>query len=123
MNKKVVIGILSILVIMISIVLIIYNRNSKSYGSYNITDRDIYNDAMEEYISQFENQVDKQSDVTNRIREFLAESGYDIETLSELRMYDSGYDTEPFDVYLVVIDNNTIYIRYTPESVSTIEWD
>lgn len=123
MNKKVIIGVLSILVIVLIIVFLIFNRNSKSYDSYNTNERDLYADAMEEYESQFENQVDKQSDVTDRIREFLTESGYDISTLTELRMYDSGYDTEPFDVYLVVIDGNTIYIRYTSESVSTIEWD
>lgn len=123
MNKKVIIGVFSILVIVLIIVFLIFNRNNKSYDSYNTNERDLYADAMEEYESQFENQVDKQSDVTDRIREFLTESGYDISTLTELRMYDSGYDTEPFDVYLVVIDGNTIYIRYTSESVSTIEWD
>lgn len=123
MNKKIIIGVLSILVVALIIGLFIFNKVGKSYDNYNVSERDIYADAMEEYESQFENQVDKQSDVTDRIREFLVESGYDIETLTELRMYDSGYDTEPFDVYLVVIDGNTIYIHYTSESVSFIDWD
>lgn len=123
MNKKIVIGILGILILVLVIGSIAFSRVNKSYDDYNTDDRDIYEDAMEEYESQFENQVDKQSDITDRIREFLVESGYDIKTLTELRMYDSGYDTEPFDVYLVVINGDTIYIRYTPESVSIIEWD
>lgn len=123
MNKKIVIGILSVVVIVLAIGFIIFNRENKSYDDYNSNDRDMYADVMEEYESQFENQVDEQSDVTNKIREFLVESGYDVETLTELRMYDSGYDTEPFDVYLVTIDGITIYIRYTSESVSFIDWD
>ena len=123
MNKKIVVTISSILVVLLVIGFLIFNRENKSYDEYSSNDRDVYADIMEEYESQFENQVDRQSDITDRIREFLIESGYNIKTLTELRMYDSGYDTEPFDVYLVVIDGNTIYVRYTQESVSTIEWD
>ncbi len=123
MNKKLVIGTLCVLILVLVIGSIAFSRVNKSYDDYNADDRDVYENVMEEYESQFENQVDKQSDTTDRIREFLVESGYDIKTLTELRMYDSGYDTEPFDIYLVVINGDTIYIRYTSESVSTIEWD
>lgn len=123
MSKKAIIGILSVLAMVLVAGILILNRGSKSYDDFDASDRDIYKDVMEEYESQFENQVDSESDVNNRICEFLTSAGYNVETLTELRMYDSGYDTEPFDVYLVVINDDTIYIRYTSESVTIIDWN
>jgi hypothetical protein len=119
-----------VLMVLISIIILVSLICTNIYGIRR-TYEDYTNDMdisdaeyMEEYLSRFDNLINTDDNICNVIIVYLTDNGYDESSITWVSMYDSGFDTVPFDVYRVEYNEDVIYIRYVDNTnISITTWD